>query len=115
MIFASKEIFVVSGDTFYCYNLGWEWEEALLLIYIVSRGEDAAAKHPIIYGAASYNISVVLGLRNPVLECQVGYKKIQASVMANCFTSAPILLICKIELKIFTVAISQMCWKESDK
>lgn len=51
MIFASKEIFVVSGDTFYCYNLGWEWEEALLLIYMVSRGEDAAAKHPIIYGA----------------------------------------------------------------
>lgn len=62
-------------------------------------------------GAAPDNMSVVLGLGNPVLECQVGNEKIQASVMGNCFTSHS----CKMELKIFTVAISRMCWQKSDK
>lgn len=61
-------------------------------------------------GAAPYNMTVVLGLGNPALECQVG-NTIQATVMGKCFTSDS----CKTELNIFTVAISQMCWQKSDK
>lgn len=38
-------------------------------------------------GATPDNRSVVLGLGNTVLECQVGIKKTQASVMGNCCTS----------------------------
>lgn len=89
-------------------------------MYIVSRGKDSA-KLPIMHGAAPNNNYLAQDVnssgveRNPVLECQVGNKKIQASVTGSCFLSAPIFLFCKMELKISTLAMSQSFWGKSGK
>lgn len=85
-------------------------------MYIGSRGQPCCLTSYNVWGSPQQQtvmwlkVSVVLGLRNPVLESKVGNKKIQASVMANYFTSAPVFLFWKMELKISTLAISQSCW-----